>query len=173
MAIDITTYLEQLSGKLNESAYKASDSLGRIGSEPVVKAMIELLNHSYPESRIMAAKTLGLVKNNNEALVPLLEAIKNKENSSIAGDLMIALEGFDVSENYVELFKLYLFGSYKVSMVAKDLLDYKEFSITPRVIKKAQKHWDHYSNNIKQDEVYVLRLIEVEEMLSDLKAYLD
>ena len=173
MAIDITTYLEQLSGKLNESAYKASDALGRIGSEPVVKAMIELLNHSYPESRIMAARTLGLVKNNDEALVPLLEAIKNKENSGIAGDLMMALEGFDVSEIFVELFKLYLFGSYKVSMVAKDLLDYKEFDVTPRVIKKAQKHWDHYSNNIKQDEVYALRLIEVEEMLDDLKAYLD
>lgn len=173
MAIDITTYVKQLTGELNETAYRASDSLGRIGSEPVVDAMIELLNHPYPESRIMAARTLGLVKNNGDALMPLLEASKNKENNAIAGDLLTALEGFDVSEIYVELFKLYLFGSYKVSMVAKDLLDHKEFSITPRVIRKAQKHWDHYSNNIKQDDVYTLRKIEVEEVLNDLKAFLN
>ena len=173
MAIDITIYVEKLTGELNETAYKASDSLGRIGSESVVMAMIELLNHPYPESRIMAARTLGLVKNNNNALLPLLEASINKENSAIAGDLLVAMDGFDVSEIYVEIFKLYLFGSYKVSMVAKDLLDHKEFSITPRVIKKAQKHWNHYSNNIKQDDVYALRKIEVEEVLDDLKAYLE
>lgn len=173
MATDITTYVEQLSGELNETAYKASDALGRIGSESVVNSMIGLLIHPYPESRIMAARTLGLVENNGKALTPLLEAIKNKGNSAIAGDLLVPLEGFDLSEKYVELFKLYLFGSYKVTMVAKGLLDYKEFNITPRVIKKAQKHWDHYSNNVKQDEVYALRLMEVEEMLRDLKAFLD
>ncbi len=173
MTIDITTYVEQLSGELNDNAYKASDALGRIGNESVVKAMIELLNHPYLESRIMAARTLGLVENNSEALLPLLEAIKNKENDNIAGDLLMALEGFDVSDKYVELFKMYLFGSYKVSMVAKDLLDHKDFNITPRVIKKAQKHWDQYSNNVKRDEVFALRKEEVEEMLSDLRAYLD
>lgn len=173
MAIDITTYVEQLTGELNETAYKASNELGRIGSEDVVNSMIELLKHSHLESRIIAARTLGLVENNGEALAPLFDAIKNKENSAIAGDLLVALEGFDLSEIYVELFKVYLFGSYKVSMVAKDLLDFKEFNITPRVIKKAQKHWNHYSNNVKKDEVYALRLIEVEEMLSDLQAFLD
>ena len=140
MAIDITPYVEQLSGELNDKAYKASDALGRIGSENVVQAMIKLLEHPYPESRIIAARTLGLVENNSEALMPLLEAIKNKDNRGITGDIMVALDDFDVSDIYVELFKLYLFGSYKVSMIAKDLLDHKEFDITPRVIKKAQKH---------------------------------
>lgn len=171
--MDISIYVEQLSGELNEKAYKASDSLGRIGSEEVVTAMINLLTHEFSESRIMAARTLSLIENNSLALTPLLDAIKNKENSAIAGDLLIALEDFDLSEIYVELFRLYLFGNYKASMVAKDLLDHKEFNITPRVIKKAQKHWDHYSNNIKQDEVYALRKNEVEEMLVDLNAFLD
>ncbi len=171
--MDITKYVEQLSGELNEKAFKASDSLGHIGSEEVVTAMISLLNHPYAESRIMAARTLGLVENNDNAIAPLMDAIKNKENSNIAGDMLVALEDFDLSELYVELFRLYLFGSYKVSMVAKDLLDHKEFNITPRVIKKAHKHWDHYSNNIKQDELYTLRKIEVEKMLQDLKSFLD
>lgn len=171
MAIDITAYVAQLSGELDNNAYKASDSLGRIGSEEVVKAMIELLNHPNKESRFLAARTLGLVDKNDEALAPILEAIKSNENSAIAGDIMIELEGFDVSSIYVELFKLYLFGSFKISMVAKDLLDHKEFTITPRVLKKFQIHWNHYSNNVKQDEVYMLRKIEVEEMLNDLKAF--
>lgn len=173
MPIDITAYVQQLSGELNETAYKASDSLGRIGSDDVVGAMIELLNHSNQESRYLAARTLGLVKNNEEALIPLLEAIQKEENKEIVGDFLAALEGFDLSGVYVEIFRLYLFGNFRVSMLAKDLLDHKEFDITPRVLKKAQKHWKHYSNNVKLDEVYALRKIEVEEMLSDLQAFID
>lgn len=173
MSIDISTLVEQLTGELTEKAYKASDALGRIGSEAVVKAMIELLHHPYPESRIMAARTLGMVEKNGEALNPLLEAINNKNNKAIAGDLFMALEGFDLSTEYVELFRLYLFGSFKVSMVAKNLLDYKEFDITPRVIKKAQKHWNHYANNVKHDEIFELRKAEVDEMLMDLRAFLN
>lgn len=173
MAIDISLYVEQLSNELTDKAYEASDALGRIGSEAVVAAMIEMLAHSNPDSRHMAARTLELVENNTKALEPLLEAIQNKENNNQAGDLMAALEGFDVSSKYVEIFKLYLFGSFKVSLIAKDLLDHKEFDITARVLKKATKHWNHYSNNVKQDEVYALRKTEVEEILEDIKEYID
>ena len=172
MQIDITAYIQQLSEELNETAYKASDSLGRIGSDGVVEAMIELLNHSNQESRYLAARTLGLVKINEKALTPLLEAIQKEENKEIVGDFLAVLEGFDLSGVYVEIFRLYLFGNYRVSMLAKDLLDHKEFDITPRVLKKAQKHWDHYSNNVKQDDLFALRKVEVEEMLKDLKAFL-
>ena len=52
-------------------------------------------------------------------------------------------------------------------------LDFKEFEITPRVIRKAEKHWNHYSNNIKHDEVYEIRKSEVEEILADLSAFLE
>jgi hypothetical protein len=173
MPVDITPFVEQLSGELNDHAYKASDSLGRIGTPEVVAAMIEMLKHPNPESRIMAARTLGLVKSNAEAVGPLFDAIKDRENNAITGDLMMALEGFDVDECYVELFKLFLLGSFKVSLIAKDLLDHKEFDITPRVIRKAEKHWSHYSNNTRHDEVYELRKAEVEEMLNDLRAFLE
>lgn len=173
MAIDISSYINQLSGELNDNAYQASDALGRIGSEDVVKAMIELLQHLNSESRHMAARTLGLIENNDEALDSLLIAIQAKENRGQAGDLMMALEEFDLSSKYVEIFKIYLFGSFKMALVAKDLLDYKEFNITARVIRKAQKHWDHYSNNVKQDDVYALLKLEVEEILDDLRGYVD
>jgi hypothetical protein len=173
MAIDITELVNQLTGELRDNAFKASDSLGRIGSEQVVDAMISLLGHANPESRILAARTLGLVANNSKALEPILAAIKDKENSAISGELLMALEGFDISSLYVELFRLYLFGSYKVSMTARELLDYKEFDITPRVLKKAMKHWDHYIHNVGHDEAYELRKAEVEEMLADIRAYLE
>lgn len=173
MSVDISKYVDQLSNELTDKAYEASDALGRIGSDAVVDAMIELLAHTNSDSKHMAARTLELIENNSKALEPLLEAIQNKDNSNLAGDLMAALEGFDVSSKYVEIFKLYLFGSFKVSLIAKDLLDHKEFDITPRVLKKATKHWNHYSNNVKQDEVYALRKLEIEEILDDIEEYLN
>lgn len=173
MSVDISKYVDQLSNELTDKAYEASDALGRIGSDAVVDSMIELLAHTNSDSRHMAARTLELVENNSKALEPLLEAIQNKDNSNLAGDLMAALAGFDVSSKYVEIFKLYLFGSFKVSLIAKDLLDHKEFDITPRVLKKATKHWNHYSNNVKQDEVYALRKLEIEEILDDIEEYLN
>jgi len=173
MAVDISNYVTQLSGEITDNAYEASDALGRIGSDEVVKAMIELLNHPNSESRFKAARTLALVKNNEEALEPLLQAILNKENSAQAGDLMMALESFDVISHYIDLFKLYLFGSFKVSLKAKKLLDYKEFDITARVVRKAQKHWNHYSNNVKQDDGYQLRKVEVEDIMVDLQVHIE
>jgi hypothetical protein len=172
MAVDIAQYVEQLTGEMQESAYKASDALGRIGSEEVVDAMIKLLEHPYAESRIIAARTLGLIKDNKRVVEAIMHAVKDKENSAIAGDLLMSMEELDISDLYVEMFRLYLFGTFKVSTVAKGFLDFKEFDITPRVIKKAQKHWDHYSNNVKRDEIYELRKAEVESMLEDLRAFL-
>jgi len=173
MKQNISELIKQLSGEISDNTYEASDSLGHIGTEEVVVKLIELLKHQNSESRILSARTLGLIKENGTALDSLLEAISDQVNASQAGELLVALEGFDVSHKYVELFKLYLFGGFKVSMIAKELLDYKEFDITPRVLKKAMKHWNHYSNNVKQDEVYDLRKIEVEEMLNDIKEFID
>ncbi|UXX80421.1 HEAT repeat domain-containing protein [Reichenbachiella carrageenanivorans] len=168
----VTELVAQISGELDSKAYEVSDTLARIGTEEVVEEMIKLLSHENSDSKFLAARTLGKIKNNEAGLAPLLEAIQNKENSVIAGDLFMMLEDFDLSSKYVEIFKHFLNGSFKVSTQAKDLLDHKEFDITPRVIRKAKKHWEHYSNNVKQDELYDLRKIEVNEMLEDLEAYL-
>ncbi|MEQ8575325.1 MAG: HEAT repeat domain-containing protein, partial [Fulvivirga sp.] len=173
MANDIPALINSLNGSLPENAYEISDTLGHIGEEEVLVAMLKLLSHENDENRIIASRTLGKLKDNAAALPNLLEVITAKENVSIAGDLLVALEGFDISDRFVEIFKLYLFGSFKVSNIAKDLLDYKEFDITPRVIKKAKKHWNHYSNNVKQDDAYLLRKQEVEEMFDDLESFVN
>lgn len=156
-----------------EDVYKASDALAEIDSGEVLLALLELLKNANTDVRFLAARTLGKMKTNHTALEPLLEAINDSSNKSIAGDLLMALEGFDLSEAYVTIFKLYLFGSFKVSKVAKDLLDHKEFIITSRVIKKAQKHWNHYMNNVKHDDAFELRKEEVEEILDDLRAFIE
>ncbi|MFY0627428.1 MAG: HEAT repeat domain-containing protein [Reichenbachiella sp.] len=170
---DIESMVKALSGELGEKAYEVSDSLALLGGEAVLKAMLELLEHSQRESRFMAARTLGKMHENAPALQPLFEAINNKENKGFAGDLLATIENYDLSGSYVEIFKLYLNGSFKVSAIAQDYLDYKDFEITQRVIKKASKHWNHYVNNVKQDELFDLKKIEVEERLNDLKAYLE
>ncbi len=173
MKINIESLVQQLSEELTETAYKTSDTLGHIGSVEVVEAMIQLLQHPNSDSRYMATRTLELIENNEAALDPILEAVQNKDNSTQAGNLLAALEGFDVSAKYVEVFKLYLFGSFKVSLVAKNLLDYKEFDITARVLKKAKKHWNHYANNVKHDDAFELRKNEVEDMLDELAVYVN
>lgn len=171
---EIKEMIEALSAKpLNDSVYETSDDLARKGSDEVLSAMLELLNHESLETRFLAARTLGKIKDNQSALEPVLSAINEKENSTVAGDLLATLEPYDLSEKYIELFKLYLFGSFKVSTLAEDYLNYKDFDITPRVIKKATKAWNHYTNNVKQDELFALKKIEVEEMLDELKKYVD
>jgi len=170
--VDITVLVKKLSAdELGDKSYEVSDDLARIGGAEVLSAMVELLKHANHESRFMAARTLGLMTQNEGALKPILEAINDKSNLRQAGDLLATLENYDLSGIYVELFKFYLFGTFKVSAIAKDFLDHKDFDISPRVIKKATKHWHHYANNVKQDELFDLKKIEIEEMLEDLKRY--
>jgi hypothetical protein len=165
--------IDQLTGEVNDASYEASESLATIGGTEVVNMIVPLLKHESLETRYIAAVTLGHIQENQSALELVLEAIQDKENLSIAGDLLPTLENYDLSTKYVELFKHYLFGSYKVSMLALDLLDHMEFDITARVIRKSRKHWDHYSNNVKHDELYDLKKMEVEDILNHLQEYVD
>ena len=80
------------------------------------------------------------------------------------------LDEYDCSQEFVKVFKLYLFGSIKASAMAKEVLDYEEFDITPRVIRKAEKQWNHYVNNVKQDEAFDLMKKDTQEFLDELKS---
>lgn len=170
--MDIANLVEKLKGKLSEDAFEISNKLAEIGSEEVKNQMVQLLECPNLESRIIAARTLSLTPNNSDILETLLIAINHKDNESIVGDLVMFLENFDLSQHYVDVFKLYLFGSFKVSTQAKDFIDHKEFDVTPRVLKKVKKHWNHYTNNVKHDELFDLTKIEVSEILDDLESYI-
>ncbi|OEK04578.1 HEAT repeat domain-containing protein [Roseivirga misakiensis] len=165
--------IAKLSNEVDEESLEASNILVKAGGQEVLGAMIDLLKHENSENRFIAAKTLAGMSNNDEALAALWEAIEHQDNQDIKGDLVSTLQSYDISHYYVSVFKLYLFGSFKVSRVAENLLDYQEFDISARVIKKAKKHWLHYSNNVKQDEVFDIKKAEVEQRLRELQDYLD
>jgi hypothetical protein len=151
-------------------AYDYSDQLVRIGGGDVLKKMIDLLQSDNDEVQYLASRTLGLMDDHEEALTPLLEVIFDNKNKSNQGMLAEYLDEYDCSQQFVKVFKLYLFGSVKASGMAKEVLDYEEFDITPRVIRKAEKQWNHYISNVKQDEAFELMKKDTEEFLGELKA---
>jgi hypothetical protein len=162
--------IEKMCEESASKAYDYSDQLVRIGGEDVLNKMIELLKSDNNEVQYLASRTLGLLENHEEALAPLLEAIFDNDNKSNQGMLAEHLDEYDCSQQFVKVFKLYLFGSIKASAMAKEVLDYEEFDITPRVIRKAEKQWNHYIKNVKQDEAFELMKKDTEEFLGELKA---
>jgi len=166
---EIDKLIAKLLDLSNADVYKYSDKLAQIGGEYVVDKMIGLLYNDHTEVKHLAARTLARIKDNQSALEPLLEAINDKNNAMANGSMVEALMGFDCSEKFVDIFKLYLFGNLKASAMAKIILDFEEFDLTPRTIKKAEKHWGHYVHNTKHDEAFYERKKDVDELLNDLK----
>ena len=168
--MDIQNLIAQMTEPEQNKAFEFSDSLSHIGGEEVVAKMMALLKDEHLEVRYLASRTLGLCKDRALALEPLLEAINDISNKSIQGDLAEYLDEYDCSDKFVPIFKLYLFGSLKTSTMAKEILDFEEFDITPRVIRKAEKAWKHYQSNVKQDEAFELQKKDVESFLGELKS---
>ena len=170
MAANIDLLIQKMCDKQEEEAYNYADQLAEIGGEEVLNKLVEILKGEDIESAYLAARALSAMEDNQEALEPLLEVIHDHKNKMKNGTFVQALEGFDLSSKFVDVLRIYLFGNFKASFLAKEYLDYTEFDITPRVIRKAEKHWNHYQNNSKQDESFEIKKQEVEEILADLQA---
>lgn len=153
----------------DENAFKAADSLAQIGGEQVVQRLVGLLSSSQYNTVYLAARALSKRKDNNLAMEAVFDLIKNGQEPFLKAVLTEALSGFDCSDYFVDVFKLYLFGNFKVSAMAKEILDDQEFAITPRVIRKAEKQWHHYQHNIKQGDDFHTKKREVENMLGIMK----
>lgn len=166
---ELDILIQKMLAEGEENAFKYSDQLGRIGGEELIQKMIDLLMIDAYDTKFLAARTLGLIKDKQSSLDALMEAILDKRNQAQNGAMVDILETYDLSENFVDVLRIYLTGGFKVSAVAKELLDYTEFNITPRVIRKAEKHWNHYLHNTKKDEVFEIRKTEVETILNELK----
>ncbi|MBD8489249.1 HEAT repeat domain-containing protein [Echinicola sp. CAU 1574] len=173
MAANIDLLINKMCDKKEEEAYIYADELAEIGGEEVLNKLLIVLKGEDVESAYLAARALSAMENNQEALAPLLEVIHDKNNKMKNGTFVQSLEGFDLSEKFVDILRIYLFGNFKASFLAKDYLDYTEFDITPRTIKKAEKHWKHFQNNSKQDEAFEIKKEETESILNDLKAMFD
>jgi HEAT repeat protein len=165
----IDILVQKMIDREEKESYKYAEQLARIGSEEVMDKVLRILRGTDLDNAYLAAKVLGKMENRQMGLDPLLEVILDKENMAHNGALVEALEAFDLRHKFVEIFRLYLFGSFKASTLAKYYLDFTEFDITPRVIKKAEKHWNHYQNNVKHDDEFEIKKKEALTILGELK----
>jgi hypothetical protein len=170
MDSNIENLFSRMCDKQEEEAFKFADKLAEIGGEELLNKLIELVKSEDIECVHLAARALAKMEDNQSALDTIMDAIHDNSNRHQNGALVQALEGFDLSSSFVDIFRIYLFGNFKSSLLAKEYLDYVEFDVTPRVIKKAEKHWNHFINNSKHDEEFEIKKTEVEEMLSEMKA---
>jgi len=154
---------------MDDNAYMAADRLAEIGGEEIMQKMMALLASTNDNTVYLAARTLSKCTENAKVIEEVFELIKNANEPFLKGVLTEALSGFDCSEYFVEVLKIYLFGTFKASAMAKEVLDGQEFAITPRVIRKAEKHWHHYEHNVKQDDSFMLKKQEIEIMFSMMK----
>lgn len=153
-----------------EEPLRYAEHLARIGGSEVHRQLAEVLNQGNMEEAFLAAKTLGMIaEDKDKSLDALLDVIHKPANSSRNGALVSLLEEFDLSEKFVDLFRIFLFGNFKASALAKVHLDFEEFAISPRTLKKAEKHWQHFLNNpLKEDDGYLLKKEEAETILKEL-----
>lgn len=172
--MDWEKYRMSLLSENDDEAIIASDWLAKNLNDEIFTFLAELLNSEDEFARDIAAVTLAKT-NDNRAIEPLFEAIQKKENENNRGVLVGCLDAFDIDEKFVDIFKLYLFGNFKVSVFALDLLNTKSFDIRPRTLKKASKALHHFSHNIGEEddkaqerkEEATIILKELEELLAE------
>lgn len=154
----------------NESeAYAFAEKLGACADESSKPSLMELVRGDNWEHAYLAIKALSKSPWNDESLSVVFEAIFDRKNSSHQGAFVQLLEDFDLQDQFVNVFRVYLFGNFKASTLAKMYLDEVEFEISPRTIRKAEKHWNHYIHNPEDPESMHLKKSEAEAILKELK----
>ena len=169
MQEDIQKVLNRMCDPKEEEAYHFADKLGGMADEETKDHLIALVKGDQWEIAYLACRALSKTSWNEESLDVIFEAILDKKSKAVQGAFVQILEDFNLSERFVDVFRVYLFGNYKASTLAKGYLDGVEFDISPRTIRKAEKHWNHYLHNPEDEESLALKKLEVEPMLQELK----
>ncbi|WP_226389323.1 HEAT repeat domain-containing protein [Penaeicola halotolerans] len=169
----IESLFAKMMDKEEQEAFIYADELSAIGTPEILERLKAILISDDYENAYLAARAISNIKDNQSALPILLDLIHDPKNKLKNGGFVAALEGFDLSAHFVDIFRIYLFGNFKSSALAKEYLDYVEFDITPRTIRKAQKHWKHFTNNSNQDLDFEEKKAEVEAIFADLQGLFD
>jgi hypothetical protein len=173
MSQTIQNLIQKMCDKGEAEAYLYADKLAAIGTEEVQAALLEVLKSEDIEDAYLAARALSKMANKQTALSSLFEVIHDKNNQNRNGGFVEMLDGFDLTDSFVDLLRIYLFGNFKASLLAKEYLDSVEFEITPRVLKKAEKHWNHFKNNVNPNsDDFEIKKYEVEEILREINELL-
>lgn len=170
---NINKLIEGLLDKNKEEPMKYGEQLVRIGGSEVQEKLIQVLQSGNTEDAYLATRVLALMDNKSMALDALFEVIHLPSNQHNNGGLVSLLEEFDLINSFVDLFRIYLFGNFNASTLAKVHLDYAEFDITPRTLKKAEKHWHHFLNNASKNDGFELKKAEAATILAELKQLLE
>lgn len=169
MQEEIEKLFERILDPKEEDAYHYADKLGKLADENAKDKLIELVKGDNWEIAYLACRALSKTSWNEESLDVIFDKIFDKANKSVQGAFTQILEEFDLSERFVDVFRVYLFGNFKASTLAKDYLDGIEFEITPRTIRKAEKHWNHYLHNPEDEGNLIIKKAEVEPMLQEMR----
>ncbi len=165
--------IEKMCDKEADNAYFFADKIATLNSPDSIPPLIGLLGNEDHEIVYLAARALGKMEANQAALEPLLEHIHNPKNKNTNGALVQTLDGYDLKDHFVDLFRIYLFGNFKSSALGKEMLDTLEFTMSPRVLKKLLKHWKHFQNNTDQNsDEYLIKKAEVEQMFEEISEIL-
>ncbi|NVK50675.1 MAG: HEAT repeat domain-containing protein [Cyclobacteriaceae bacterium] len=169
MEEEIEKLFQRMLDPEESEAYFFADKLGQKADEKVKDRLIELVADEDWEKAYLACRALSKTPWNEESLDAVFKVIFDRKNKLRQGAFVQILEEFDLSERFVDIFRVYLFGNFKASTLAKDYLDQVEFEISPRTIRKAEKHWKHYLNNPEDPDSLALKRMEVEPMLHEMK----
>ena len=169
MQEDIQKLFDRMCDPKESDAYYFADKLGSLANEEAKDKLIELVKGDNWELAYLACRALSKTRFQKEGLDVIFETIFDKKNKSVQGAFVQILEAFDLSNRFVEIFKVFLFGNYKASTLAKVYLDEVEFDITSRTIRKAEKHWNHYLHNPEDEESVAVKKMEVEPMLQEMR----
>lgn len=172
MQKEIDDLIIKLLNKDEGDPYHYGDKLVKIGTPEVKEKLIAIVKGDDMENAFLAAKVLGKMEDNEVGLNAIFEVIHLPANRGVNGGLVSLLENFDLRDKFVDIFRIYLFGNFKAHTLAKEYLDYTEFEITPRTLKKAEKHWNHFINNSSEDEWFELKKQESEVIFKEIREIL-
>ncbi|MEB2784204.1 HEAT repeat domain-containing protein [Algoriphagus persicinus] len=166
---EIQSLVKRMSDPNEKEAYYFADKLGKILDESGRDTVIELVKGDDWEISYLACRALSKSSFNEESLNAIFEAINDKKNRAHQGAFVQILEDFDLSLRFVDIFRVFLFGNFKAQTLAKMYLDEVEFDMTPRTLRKAEKHWNHYLHNPEDEESLQLKKLEVEPILLEIR----
>ncbi|EPR67518.1 hypothetical protein [Cyclobacterium qasimii] len=170
---NIDKLIDNLLDKAKEEPMKYGDQLVRIGGSEVHEKLLHVLKTGDMDDAFLATRVLAMMDNKPATLDALFEVIHLPANQQNNGGLVSLVEEFDIIDKFVDLFRIYIFGNFKSSSLAKVHLDYAEFDITPRTLKKAEKHWNHFLNNASKNDGFELIKAEAGTILEELKEILE